>query len=181
MLEKYQNIGRVDFTSQQLTQLRKDFKNFSLVLFDQWRANLYTTATWRKHDIKHNKYYQWPEYWLGGFVDTKPSSYAKWSIPKKKASIFQKDIKTDLTNLGRIQQAEKEIDKTVLEIKALVKKIGDLSKTLCKQKSLFLYDENSYINHTFYTELNKKLQIYGLISTSAVGIKTANLIRPEKV
>ena len=38
----------------------------------------------------------------------------------------------------------------------------------------------SYINHTFYIELNKKLQIYGLISTSPiVGIKTTNLIRPE--
>ena len=31
----------------------------------------------------------------------------------------------------------------------------------------------------FYTKLNKKLQIYGLISTSAIGIKTTNLIRPE--
>ena len=41
-------------------------------------------------------------------------------------------------------------------------------------------DESNYINHTFYIELNKKLQIYGLISTSPVGgIKTINLIRPE--
>ena len=40
-------------------------------------------------------------------------------------------------------------------------------------------DESNYISHTFYTELNKKLQIYGLISTSAIGIKTTNLIRPE--
>ena len=116
MSEKCQNIGRVDLTSQQLTQLRKDFKKISLVLFDQW------TTTWRKNDIKHYKYYQWPEYWLGGFVDTKPSSYAKWLIPKNKASIIQEDIKTDLTNLGEIQQAEKELDKNVLEIKALVKK-----------------------------------------------------------
>ena len=42
-----------------------------------------------------------------------------------------------------------------------------------------MYDESNYINHTFYTELNKKLQIYGLISTSAISIKTTNLIRPE--
>ena len=41
-----------------------------------------------------------------------------------------------------------------------------------------MFDESNYINHTFYTELNKKLQIYGLISTSAIGIKTTNLIRP---
>ena len=48
-----------------------------------------------------------------------------------------------------------------------------------KQKNLFLYDESNYINHTFYREINKNLQIYGLISTSTIGIKTANLIRPE--
>ena len=122
MFKKCQNMGRVDLMSQQLTQLRKDFKNFSLVSFDWWRADFHTTTTWQKNDVKHNKYYQWPEYWLGGFVDTKPSSYAKWLIPKNKASIIQEDIKTDLTNLGEIQQAEKELDKNVLEIKALVKK-----------------------------------------------------------
>ena len=37
-----------------------------------------------------------------------------------------------------------------------------------------------YINQTFYTELNKKLQIYGLVSTSAIGIEsTIKLVRPE--
>ena len=65
----------------------------------------------KKNDIKHNKYYQWPEYLLGGFVDTKPSNYTKWLVPKYKAVIFQEDVKTDLTNLGGIQQAEKELDK----------------------------------------------------------------------
>ena len=35
------------------------------------------------------------------------------------------------------------------------------------------------IFQTFYTELNKKLQIYGLISTSAIGIKTTQLARPS--
>ena len=83
MLEKCQNIGRVDLTLQQLTQLRKDFKNFSLVLFDWWTADLHTTTTWQKNDIKHKKYYQRQEYWIGLFVDTKPLSYEKWLIPKK--------------------------------------------------------------------------------------------------
>ena len=39
MLEKCQNLGRVNLTLKNLAQLRKDFKNFSLVSFDQWRAN----------------------------------------------------------------------------------------------------------------------------------------------
>ena len=70
-------------------------------------------------------------------------------------------------------------------MKALVKKkekkIEDLSKIFFKQKKpFFLYNESNYINHTFYTELNKKLQIYGLISTSTIDdIKTTNSIRPE--
>ena len=42
-----------------------------------------------------------------------------------------------------------------------------------------MYDESNYINHTFYTYLNKKLQIYDLISTSAISIKITNLITPE--
>ena len=50
---------------------------------------------------------------------------------------FSRRYKTDLTNLGGIQQAEKELDKNVFEIKALVKNIGDLSKILFKQKRFF--------------------------------------------
>ena len=42
-----------------------------------------------------------------------------------------------------------------------------------------MYDESNYINHTFYTELDKKIQVHDLISTSAIGIKTTNLIRPK--
>ena len=106
---------------QNLAQLRKDFKNFSLVSFGQWRVNRHVTTTWQKIDIKHNKYYQWPEYWLDGFADTKLSRYTKLLIPKNKVSISQEDVKTDLIKLGGIQ-AEKELDKNVLEIKSLVKK-----------------------------------------------------------
>ena len=42
-----------------------------------------------------------------------------------------------------------------------------------------MYDEINLIFHTFYTEFNKKLQIYDLISTSAIGIKTTQLVRPS--
>ena len=53
-------------------------------------------------------------------------------------------------------------------------------KLRLNKKTFFLYNESNYINHTFYTELNKKLQMYGLISTSPIGgIKATNLIRPE--
>ena len=55
MLEKCQNMGRTDLTSQQLTQLREDFENFTLVLFDQWRADFHAIATWWRSNTKHKK------------------------------------------------------------------------------------------------------------------------------
>ena len=103
----------------------------------------------------------------------------KWFLPINNANIFQTNIIRNLADLRGIQQAEKELDKNVLEITKLVQKIGDLSKIKFKQKTFFLYNESSYINHTFYTEPKKKLQIYGLISSSAISIKATNLLRPK--
>ena len=166
--------------SSQQRQLRDDFKNFSLTLFDIWYVENNTLTAWQKNDIKYNKYYQWHERWLGGFIkDTSKPTYSKWFITSCNGQIFNNSIITDLSKLGGIQQAEKELDKNVLEVKDLVEKIGNISDLTLKQKNFFLYDESNYINHTFYTELNKKLQIYGLISTSTIGIKTVNLIRPR--
>ena len=48
-----------------------------------------------------------------------------------------------------------------------------------EQKKIFLYDESNYINHTFYTELNKKFQVYGLILTHGIGIKSSELVTPQ--
>ena len=166
--------------SSQQRQLRDDFKNFSLTLFDIWYVENNALTTWQKNNIKYNKYYQWHERWLGGFIkDISKPTYSKWFITPCNGHIFNNSIITDLSKLGGIQQAEKELDENVLEVKDLVEEIGNISDFTLKQKNFFLYDESNYINHTFYTELNKKIQIYDLISTAAIGIKTMNLIRPR--
>ena len=67
-----------------------------------------------------------------------------------------------MTHLGGIQQAEKKLDKNVLQVKDLVKKWEIYQKFYLNKKKL-LCDERNYINHTFYAELNKQLQIYDLI------------------
>ena len=43
------------------------------------------------------------------------------------------------------------------------------------EKKKFLYDDSSIITHTFFTEVNKKIQSYGLISLE-YDKTTANLI-----
>ena len=50
-------------------------------------------------------------------------------------------------------------------MKKLVKEIGDIRKIVYKEhKIFFLHDDSNIIDHTFFTELNKRVQYYGLIS-----------------
>ena len=71
------------------------------------------------------------------------------------------------------------VDLNVNVVKDLVDKIGDLSKITLEQRNFFLYVKSNYINHTFFTELNKKIQICGLISTDGIGLRSAELVTPE--
>ena len=60
---------------------------------------------------------------------------------------------------------EKLFDKNVLQIKKLVKDIGDLTPLIHKeQQQKKLYDGSSIITDTFFTEVNKHIKTYGLIS-----------------
>ena len=104
---------------------------------------------------KFKKYYNFSEFWTRGLTFKKKRSvFTKYCINEHSSSIFNYDEFKDLAKLGGLDQAEKELDKDVLETKSLVNKIGDLSKITLHQKKIFFYDENNYINQTFYTELN---------------------------
>ena len=60
---------------------------------------------------------------------------------------------------------EKLFDKNVLQIKKLVKDIGDLTPLIHKeQQQQKLYDGSNIITDTFFTEVNKNIKTYGLIS-----------------
>ena len=56
-------------------------------------------------------------------------------------------------------------NKDVLEIKQLVKDIGDLNTLIHReQKKIVLYDDSNIVSNTFFTEINKNIQSYGIIS-----------------
>ena len=76
--------------------------------------------------------------------------------------MFQSEVKNFPKPLN---YCEALFDKNVLRIKKLIHDIGDLSKLIHKKQNIiFLYDDSNVINHTFFTEINKKLQSYGSIS-----------------
>ena len=85
-----------------------------------------------------------------------------------------------MSSLGGLNEAKKLLDKNVIPIKNLAEKMGDLSKLMLEQKNYFLYDDSNIINHTFYTELNRKVQTCGLISTVPLGIRPTHTIIPRK-
>ena len=60
---------------------------------------------------------------------------------------------------------EELFDKDALEIKQLVKDIGDLNTLIHReQKKFVLYDDSNIIRNTYLTELYKNIQSYGRIS-----------------
>ena len=108
--------------------------------------------------------------------DDNPDKYNKWL--DSTYDVFNGDSERKITKKER-SELEDLLDKNLKEIKELINRIGDLSKLTLEQKNFFLYDESNYINHTFYTELNKKIQVYGLISTHGIGIKSSELVTPQ--
>ena len=85
-----------------------------------------------------------------------------------------------LSRYGGLAKAKRLFDKNVTPIKSLVEKIGDLSRLTLDQRNYFLYGISNITNRTFYTELNRKIQTYGMITTALAGIKSIHMVTPKK-
>ena len=116
----------------------------------------------------------------GGFAWLKNQIFSKWFIKVDDPEISNNTYGygKKLEKLGGATQAENDLDKDCQKLKHLQQKLV-IYQNKHLNRNFFLYDESNLIFHTFYTELNKKLQIYGLISTSAIGIETTQLVRPS--
>ena len=67
IMHKSQHFRTITIPPRQHAQLKRDFKNFCLTLFNGWRCARGTTTTWHKNNIQDNRFYAWPEFWFGGF------------------------------------------------------------------------------------------------------------------
>ena len=43
-----------------------------------------------------------------------------------------------------------------------------------------MYNDSNLINHTFYTELNRDVQTYGLISAASAGTMSTHMVTSQK-
>ena len=104
-----------------------------------------------------------PSYDVAGFRCKSNSmlKYKKWLGTDN--AIFRKPFIKKIS--APLSYCEQLFGKNVLEIKKLVKDIGDLTPPIHKeQNKFFSYDDSNIIANTFFTEFNKKIQCYGFIS-----------------
>ena len=96
------------------------------------------------------------------FSYKKDQKYNPWLWSNK--SIY--NVPTIKIPPGTLKDCKELFEKDVLPIKKLAKDIGDLNKIILnEQNDFFLHDNSNILTHTFFTEVNKKLQSYGMIST----------------
>ena len=128
-------------TANQLVDLKNICKHFSLKRVDEYVfKNPLLLQLWSEKDIYTYRAHNWPVMKTGGFAGFKNQIFSKWFIKEDDPEIFNVTYGygKKLEKLGGASQAENDLDKGVLEVKALVTKTGDLSKLTFKQKNFFI-------------------------------------------
>ena len=148
-------------------QLCSMLPNFQLKVFQKWMKVKVSDQQYQNELIfyPYNYYGSFGQvgYPVIGFqaVSQATQKYKEWLGTDNRTFMkpYIRKIPKPLTD------CEKLFDKDVLEIKQLVKDIEDLNNLIHKEQKIFiLYDESDFIKETFFTELNKNIPSYGIIS-----------------
>ena len=120
-------------TANQLADLKNKHKHLSIKRVDEYVfKNPLLLQLWSEKDIYTYRAHNWPVMKTGGFAGFKNQIFSKWFIKEDDPEIFN-------VTYGYGKKLEKlDLDKDVLEVKALATKIGDLSKLTFKQ-NFFIY------------------------------------------
>ena len=165
-------VRRIKIPDKYLTKLRAKCKGFKLTEFYQYTLPSTLTYTyWLNNDLHTYPYYLWPKFHFGIF-----GPYVKKydKIFKSGYSIFDRSLTKKKTWRNKNTSRRK---------RNRTKKFSQQNRWFIKNtsatKKFFLYDEGNYLTHTLFTELNKEVQIYGLISTDGIKLKSSVLVTPK--
>ena len=176
ILKEAKFIKKFKIPAKYLAKLRPKYKNFQLLEFEEYQFDTSRCYhTWYSVDLSCYPHYLWPKF-INGIFQVKAPKYKK--LLNSTYDIFNNKLSFKLTR-QEVNDLRNLLVVNVNVLKDLVNKISDLSKITLEQRNFFLYYENNYINHTFLTELNKKIQIYDLISTDGIGLCSAELLTPK--
>lgn len=162
------DLGSYTLAKDDLTELRSMLPNFQLKILCKWKKDKrLTRQTWLNDlfyypQTKYGSYGQ-PQYNISNVqaLSKNTKKYSGWFNTDNEIFIkpYIRNAPTTLLN------GEKLFDKDVIEIKELVKNIGNVGKlSKREQKNFILYDNNNVIKETFFTEIKKNISSYGMIS-----------------
>ena len=157
------DMGTYELTSDDKKELTNMLPNFQLKTLNKWMKNKVSAQRY-ENEILFDPFTYYgsfgqPGYPVLSFQATQ--KYKGWL--NTDGRIFMKPYIRKIPK--PLTDCEKLFDKDVLEIKQLVKDIGDLNNLIHKeQKNFILYDESDFIKETVFTELNKNIPSYGIIS-----------------
>ena len=162
------DLGSYTLTKDDLAELNSMHSNFQLKTLRKWKKdNRLTSQRWSNELIyypltKYGSYGQ-PQYNISNFqaLSKNTKKYSGWLDTDNEIFIkpYIRNAPTTLLN------GEKLFDKDVIEVKELVKDIGNVEKlSKREQKNFILYDNNNVIKETFFTEIKRNISSYGMIS-----------------
>ena len=161
------DMGSYTLAKDDLKELKNMLPNFQLKTLRKWMKVSNSRQNWEQelkfYPLKKYESFGQPQYSLAKFEtkSQKTKKYNEWL--KTDSKIFIKPCMRDI--LTTLTAGEKLFDKDVIEIKNLMKKIGEVEKLIQnEQQNFILYDNSNIIKETFFTELNKNLSSYGMIS-----------------
>ena len=161
------DLGSYTLTKDDLKELNNMLSNFQLKNLCKWMKVKNSRQTCEQEltfypQTRYGSLGQ-PIYNIANFQATsqKMLKYKDWLNTDNE--IFLKPYLRNLSST--LKKSEELFDKDVLEIKKLVKDIGNIEKiTQSEQTNLILYDNISIIKETFFTKLKKNILSYGIIS-----------------
>ena len=161
------NMGTYELSSDDKKELKSMLPNFQLKTVNKWMKNKVSAQRYENEILFYPFTYYGsfgqPGYPVLSFLALSQATqkYKEWLGTDNR--IFMKPYVRKIPK--PLPDCEKLFDKDVLEIKQLVKDIGDLNNLIHKeQKNFILYDESDFTKETFFTELNKNIPSYGIIS-----------------
>ena len=137
-------MGSYELNVNDQKELRSMLPNFQLKIFHKWMKVKVSAQNYQ------NELIFYPYNYYGSFGQVRYPAMGFEAVSRDKRIFMRPYIKKIPKPL---KYCEELFDKDVLEIKQLVKDIGDL-KTLIhrEQKRFVLYDDSNIINNTFFTE-----------------------------
>ena len=175
---RYSSLSRkFKIIDSELVPLKQKYKDFAVTWFWEFKTKKtwgpWFTAYWFRNEIFGDELYSTPT------IPRRVSKYKDKNSREHFAGLLNCTVirPNQILHIKPPTTLRAQLNKTSDHVIHLAKEIGNTNKYKTEQENNFLYDHSNMIEATFFSELNKIIQIYGLILYFS---DISKLITPKK-